>query len=214
MDTKEKIMAFELPDLPFAYDALDPVMSAETFEYHHDKHHAAYVANGNKLLDGSGLEGKSLEEIVIAADKAGNGGLFNNAAQHWNHSFFWNCLKPNGGGTSLPAALQAKIDSDLGGYEEFKAKFTEACVTQFGSGWGWLTMDNATGKLEITKTGNAGVPFTEGKTPLLTCDVWEHAYYIDYRNARPKFVETFVDQMINWDFVAANLEQGPLKIAA
>ena len=207
-------MAFELPDLPFAYDALDPVMSAETFEFHHDKHHAAYVTNGNKLLDGSGLEDKSLEEIVIEANKSGNGGLFNNAAQHWNHSFFWNCLKPNGGGTSLPGSLQSKIDSDLGGYDEFKAKFVEACLTQFGSGWGWLTMDNATGKLEITKTGNAGVPFTEGKTPLLTCDVWEHAYYIDYRNARPKYVEEFVDKMINWDFVEANLEQGPIKAAA
>lgn len=208
-------MAFELPDLPFAYDALEPYMSAETFEYHHDKHHAAYVTNGNKLLDGSGLEGKELEEIIIAAAKDnGKGGLFNNAAQHWNHSFFWNCLDPKGGGTSLPATIQARIDSDLGGYEKFKSEFIDACVTQFGSGWGWLTMDNATGKLEITKTGNAGVPFTDGKTPLLTCDVWEHAYYIDYRNARPKYVEAFVDNMINWEFVENLVEKGPMKIAA
>jgi Fe-Mn family superoxide dismutase len=203
-------MTFELPDLPFAYDALSPYMSSETFEFHHDKHHAAYVTNGNKLLEGSGIESKSLEEIIVSSE----GGLFNNAAQHWNHSFFWNCLSPNGGGTSLPQSIQSKIDEDLGGYESFKANFVEACVTQFGSGWGWLTLDNNTGKLEITKTGNAGVPFTEGKTPLLTCDVWEHAYYIDYRNARPKYVEAFVDSMINWEFVESLVEKGPMQIAA
>ena len=203
-------MSFTLPDLPFAYDALDPYMSAETFEFHHDKHHNAYVENGSKLLAGSGLEGKSLEEIVVASE----GGLFNNAAQHWNHSFFWNCLAPQGGGTKLPGKLQEKIDADLGGYEAFKTQFVEACVTQFGSGWGWLTLDNATGKLEITKTGNAGVPFTDGKTPLLTCDVWEHAYYIDYRNARPKYVEAFVDSMIHWEFVESRFEAGPEQIAA
>lgn len=198
-------MPFTLPDLPFAYDALDPYMSAETFEFHHDKHHNAYVTKGNELIQGQPHMGDTLEEVVISASKLENPGLFNNAAQHWNHSFFWNCLKPNGGGTSLPASLQEKIDSDLGGYDSFKAAFVEACVTQFGSGWGWLTVDNATGKLEITKTGNAGVPFTEGKTPLLTCDVWEHAYYIDYRNARPKYVEAFVDNMINWEFVESEL---------
>lgn len=207
-------MTFELPDLPFAYDALQPYMSAESFEFHHDKHHAAYITNGNKLLEGSGLEGKNLEEIIIAA--AGNPekiGLFNNAAQHWNHSFFWNCLKESGGGTSLPGALQEKIDSDLGGYEQFKANFIEACVTQFGSGWGWLVM-NGNGALEIMKTGNADLPLAHGKTALLTCDVWEHAYYIDYRNARPKYVEAFVDNMINWDFVAEQLEKAPVQIAA
>jgi len=207
-------MTFELPDLPFAYDSLQPYMSAESFEFHHDKHHAAYVTNGNKLLEGSGLEGKSLEEIITAT--AGNPekiGLFNNAAQHWNHSFFWNCLKENGGGTALPGTLQEKIDSDLGGYEQFKASFIEACVTQFGSGWGWLVM-NGNGALEIMKTGNADLPLTQGKTALLTCDVWEHAYYIDYRNARPKYVEAFVDNMINWDFVVEQLEKGPVQIAA
>jgi Fe-Mn family superoxide dismutase len=202
-------MSFTLPELPFAYDALEPYMSAETFEYHHDKHHNAYVENGNKLLDDS-MSSKTLEEIVASSD----GGLFNNAAQHWNHSFFWNCLKPNGGGTSLPVSVQAKIDSDLGGYDNFRAKFVEACVTQFGSGWGWLAMDNNTGRFEIVKTGNAGVPFTDNKTPLLTCDVWEHAYYIDYRNARPKYVEAFVDSMINWEFVESLVEKGPMKIAA
>ncbi len=158
--------------------------------------------------------GETLEAIIINAHKHDETGLFNNAAQHWNHSFFWNCLKPNGGGRDIPGTLQAKIDGDLGGYDEFKAKFIEGCVTQFGSGWGWLALDNATGKLEIIKTGNAGVPFTDGKTPLLTCDVWEHAYYIDYRNARPKYVEAFVDNMINWEFVESLLEKGPLSIAA
>ncbi len=208
-------MPFELPELPFAYDALDPYMSAETFEFHHDKHHQAYVSNGNNaILEIAKHMGETLEEIVMNAHKKGEAGLFNNSAQHWNHSFFWNCLKPNGGGRDLPGKLQAKIDSDLGGYDEFRAKFIGACVTQFGSGWGWLALDNATGKLEITKTGNAGVPFTDGKTPLLTCDVWEHAYYIDYRNARPKYVEAFVDNMINWEFAESLLEKGPLSIAA
>jgi len=207
-------MAFELPDLPFAYDALDPYMSAESFEFHHDKHHAAYVTNGGKLLEGSGLEGKSLDEIIVTSgNNPEQAGLFNNAAQHWNHSFFWNCLKAGGGGTSIPGTVQAKIDSDLGGHEQFKADFINACVTQFGSGWGWLTLDND-GKLEITKTANADTPLAHGKTALLTCDVWEHAYYIDYRNARPAYVEAFVDNMINWDFVAEQLEKGPAQIAA
>ena len=208
-------MTFELPPLPFAPDALMPYMSAETFEFHHGKHHKAYIDNGNKLLVGSGLEGKSLEAIVMACAKdPAKLGLFNNAAQHWNHSFFWTCLKKQGGGTELPASVQKQIDSDLGGYEKFKADFIQACVTQFGSGWGWLAMDNATGKLEILKTPNADTPFVHGKTALLTCDVWEHAYYIDYRNARPKYVEAFVDHMLNWDTVAGLLEKGPVKIAA
>jgi len=207
-------MTFELPDLPFAYDALEPYMSAESFEFHHDKHHAAYVTNGNKLLEGSDLSGKTMDEIIIAVSgDTAQAGLFNNIAQHWNHSFFWNCLKVNGGGTSLPGVIQAKIDSDLGGYEQFKADFINACMTQFGSGWGWLALDT-NGKLEIVKTANADTPLAHGKTALLTCDVWEHAYYIDYRNARPKYVESFVDNMINWDFVAEQLEKGPVQIAA
>ncbi|MCB1556637.1 MAG: superoxide dismutase [Alphaproteobacteria bacterium] len=199
-------MSLELPELPFAYDAFAPLMSAETFEYHHDKHHAAYVTNGNKLLEGTDLAHKPIEDIIRAtAGNPAQGGIFNNAAQVWNHSFFWHCMKPQGGGTHLPEALQAKIDSDLGGYERFRAAFVDACVTQFGSGWGWLVKDDETGKLEIMKTPNADTPMVHGKTALLTCDVWEHAYYIDYRNARPKYVETFVNEMINWDFVAGNL---------
>ena len=199
-------MPLELPDLPFAYDALEPYMSAETLEYHHDKHHAAYVTNGNKLLEGTDLAKKSIEEIIMTT--AGNptqAGIFNNAAQVWNHTFFWNCLYPDGEGTNIPSELAKKIDEDLGGYEQFKTDFINACVTQFGSGWGWLVKDNATGKLEIMKTANADTPMVHGKTALLTCDVWEHAYYIDYRNARPKFVETFVEHLINWEFVAHNL---------
>lgn len=206
-------MPFSLPALPFSPDAFGDLMSAETFEYHHGKHHAAYVANGSKFLEGTGLEDKTLEEVVAAAHADNNAGLFNNAAQHWNHSFFWNCLSPNGGGSELPAALAAKIDSDLGGFEQFRTDFINACVTQFGSGWGWLVMDDATGKLEIMKTANADTPIVHGKTPLLTCDVWEHAYYIDYRNARPKFVESFLDNMANWEFAASQME-APAKMAA
>ncbi len=200
-------MPLELPELPFAYDALEPHMSAETFEFHHDKHHAAYVTNGNKLLEGTDLATKPVEEIIKAT--AGNdaqAGIFNNAAQVWNHSFFWNCLSPNGGGRDLPAALAAKIDSDLGGYDAFREAFINACVTQFGSGWGWLVQDDASGKLEIMKTANADTPLVHGKTALLTCDVWEHAYYVDYRNARPVYVEKFLDHMVNWDFAASNLK--------
>lgn len=199
--------AFDLPELPFAYDALEPHMSKETFEYHHGKHHATYIAKGNEIIAGMDHMGDTLEDVVKNAAAKGETGLFNNAAQHWNHSFFWNCLSPKGGASNIPAAVMAKIDSDLGGYDKFKADFINTCVTQFGSGWGWLVIDDATSKLELYKTGNAGVPFTDGKTPLLTCDVWEHAYYIDYRNARPKFVESFLDNMANWDFVAANLEK-------
>lgn len=192
-------MAFELPDLPYAYDALQPYMSAETLEYHHDKHHLAYVTNGNKLLEGSGLEGKSLEEIV--KDSFGtNAGLFNNAAQHFNHIYFWKWMKPGGGGTSLPGSLAAKIDSDLGGFDTFREAFIQAGLTQFGSGWCWLAMKD--GKLEIMKTPNGENPLVHGATPLLGCDVWEHSYYIDYRNARPKYMEAWVDNLVNWDYVA------------
>lgn len=204
-----------LPDLPFAYDALAPIMSRETLEYHHDKHHAAYVTKTNELLPGSGLESKkSLESIVLNAWKEKKVPLFNNSAQVWNHTFFWNGMKPSGGGKKLPADLSKKIEKDLDGYDTFRAKFVEACVSQFGSGWGWLAMDNATGKLEIMKTFNAETPFIHGKTALLTCDVWEHAYYIDYRNMRQKFVEAFVDSVINWEVVSERLTAGPLKIAA
>ncbi|WP_321341861.1 superoxide dismutase [Breoghania sp.] len=192
-------MAFELPELPYAYDALAPYMSAETLEYHHDKHHQAYVTNGNNLLKDSGLEGKTLEEVVKESFGK-NAGLFNNAAQHYNHVHFWKWMKPNGGGKSIPGALASKIDADLGGYDKFKADFCAAGATQFGSGWAWLVL-NGEGKLEITKTPNGENPLVHGATPLLGVDVWEHSYYIDYRNARPKYLEAFVDSLINWEYV-------------
>ena len=191
-------MSFELPKLPYAYDALGPYMSAETLEYHHDKHHQAYVDNGNKLLAGSGLEGKSLEEICKASFGT-NAGLFNNAAQHYNHTHFWNWMKHDGGGKSLPGKLQAAIDSDLGGYDKFRADFIQAGLTQFGSGWAWIAVKD--GKLAITKTANGENPLVHGGVPILGCDVWEHSYYIDYRNARPKYMEAFVDNLINWEYV-------------
>ncbi len=191
-------MAFELPDLPYAYDSLAPYMSAETLEFHHDKHHQAYVTNGNNLLEGSGLEGKSLEDVVRESHGK-NAGLFNNAAQHYNHVHFWNWMTKDGGGTKLPGALQKAIDTDLGGYDKFRADFIAAGLTQFGSGWCWIAVNN--GKLEIMKTPNGENPLVSGASPILGCDVWEHSYYIDYRNARPKYLEAFVDNMINWDYV-------------
>lgn len=191
-------MSFELPDLPYSYDALAPFMSAETLEFHHDKHHQAYVTNGNNLLKDSGLEGKSLEEIVVASHGS-NPGLFNNAGQHYNHIHFWKWMRNGGGGTSLPGKLKASIDSDLGGYDKFKADFMNAGATQFGSGWCWLAVKD--GKLEIMKTPNGENPLIHGAAPVLGCDVWEHSYYIDYRNARPKYLEAFVDSLINWEYV-------------
>ena len=197
-------MSFKLPELPFAYDALGSYMSAETLEYHHDKHHAAYVDNFNKLLDGSGFEGKSLEDIVTES-YGKNAGVFNNGAQHYNHSHYWNSIAPNGGGTSLPGKVQAAIDSDLGGYDKFRADFITAGMTQFGSGWAWLAVKD--GKLEIMKTPNGENPLIHGAAPILSCDVWEHTYYIDYRNARPKYMEAFVDNLINWENVEKLLEE-------
>ena len=192
-------MSFSLPDLPYAYDALGPYMSAETLEFHHDKHHQAYVTNGNKLLEGSGLEGKSLEEIVKESFGK-NQPLFNNAGQHFNHIHFWKWMKPNGGGKSLPGKLQAAVDSDLGGYDKFREDFLAAGAGQFGSGWAWLTLKD--GKLAVTKTANGENPLVHGGTPLLGVDVWEHSYYIDYRNARPKYLEAWFDNLVNWDYVA------------
>lgn len=197
-------MAFELPALPYDYEALHPFMSRETLEYHHDKHHQAYVTNGNKLLQGSGLEGKSLEEIVKASFGK-NQGLFNNAAQHYNHSHFWKWMKKNGGGKKLPGKLLKAIDSDLGGYDKFREDFLAAGASQFGSGWAWLAVKN--GKLEISKTPNGENPLVHGATPILGVDVWEHSYYIDYRNARPKYLEAFVDHLINWDYVLELFEK-------
>lgn len=191
-------MAFELPELPYDYEALAPYMSRETLEYHHDKHHQAYVTNGNKLLQDSGLEGKSLEEIVKASFGK-NQGLFNNAAQHYNHTHFWKWMKKNGGGNKIPEKLAKAIDSDLGGFDKFRADFLAAGAAQFGSGWAWLAVKN--GKLEISKTPNGENPLVHGATPILGVDVWEHSYYIDYRNARPKYLEAFIDHLVNWDYV-------------
>ncbi len=194
-------MTMTLPALPFATDALMPHMSPETFEYHHGKHHQAYVDNGNKLIAGSEFEGKSLEDIITSSFGK-NPGVFNNAAQVYNHTFFWNSMKPAGGG-ALPASLEGKINESFGSMDEFRTAFVQGGVTQFGSGWVWLVLKE--GKLEIMKTPNAENPLVHGATPLVTCDVWEHAYYIDYRNARPKFLETFVDNLVNWEFAEANL---------
>ena len=190
-------MAFELPALPYAQDALAPHISAETLEYHYGKHHNTYVVNLNKLVEGTEFADATLEQII----KQASGGVFNNAAQVWNHTFYWNCLSPNGGGEPT-GELAAAITAAFGSFGEFKAAFTAACLTNFGSGWTWL-VKNSAGELEIVKTSNAGSPMTDGQTALMTCDVWEHAYYIDYRNARPKYLEAFWN-LVNWDFVASN----------
>ena len=191
-------MAFTLPDLPYAKDALAPYLSQETLEYHHDKHHNAYVTNLNGLIDGTDSAGKSLEQIIMAAEA---GPLFNNAAQVWNHTFYWSCMKPGGGGA--PSGDLAKaIDAAFGSFDDFKKEFSAAAVGQFGSGWAWLVLEN--GALKIAKTGNADLPMKHGQKALLTIDVWEHAYYIDYRNLRPKYVETFLASLVDWDFVAKN----------
>jgi Fe-Mn family superoxide dismutase len=195
---------FTLPELPYAYDALGPYMSRETLEFHHDKHHQAYVTNGEKLLAGSGLEVLALEDIVKESFGK-NAGLFNNAGQHYNHVHFWNWMKPNGGGNKLPGALQAAIDSDLGGFDKFRADFINAGTTQFGSGWAWLSLKD--GKLEVTKTANGESPLVYGGKPLLGVDVWEHSYYIDYRNARPKYLEAWFDNLVNWEHVEKMFEE-------
>ncbi len=194
-------MAFTLPDLPYAKDALEPYLSAETLKYHYGKHHNAYVSNLNGLIKDTHPDYKSqedLEEIILSAD----GGLFNNAAQAWNHAFYWKCMKPQGGG--VPTGDLAKaIDGAFGSYEAFSKEFSQAAVTQFGSGWAWLVKEGDA--LKVVKTGNADLPLKHGQIALLTVDVWEHAYYIDYRNLRPKYVETFLSNLVNWDFAAANL---------
>lgn len=196
-------MAFELPDLPYAYDALAPYMSAETLEFHHDKHHLAYVNNGNNLLKGSEWDGQSLEEIVKGS-YGKNAGLFNNAGQHYNHIHFWKWMKPNGGGNKLPGKLAAAIESDIGGYDKLREAFVNAGVTQFGSGWCWLAVKD--GKLEVMKTPNGENPLVHGATPILGCDVWEHSYYIDYRNRRPDYLAAWVDHLINWEYVEEQFE--------
>ena len=193
---------FSLPPLPYADTALEPLISANTLSYHYGKHHKTYVDNLNKLVEGKDLASMTLEQIIqVSAGKADMAGVFNNAAQIWNHTFYWNSLKPNGGGKPT-GAIAAAIDTDLGGYDKFKADLSAAAVTQFGSGWAWLVAD--AGVLKIVKTGNAEVPLTKGQKPLLTIDVWEHAYYLDYQNLRAKYVETLIDKLLNWDFANAN----------
>ncbi|WP_273717658.1 MULTISPECIES: superoxide dismutase [Bartonella] len=191
-------MAFELAALPYDYDALSPYMSRETLEYHHDKHHLTYLTNTNNLIKDAGLENESLEEIVKKSFGK-NIGLFNNAAQYYNHNHFWNWMKKDGGGQKLPEKLAKAIESDLGGYDKFRADFIAAAGAQFGSGWAWVAVKDS--KLEIMKTPNGENPLVHDAQPILGVDVWEHSYYIDYRNARPKYLEAFVDHLINWDYV-------------
>ena len=196
-------MAHTLPALPYGLDALEPNISRSTLEFHHGKHHAAYVTNLNNLVAGTDLEAKSLEDTITAvAGDAGKAGVFNNAAQVWNHSFYWQCMKPGGGGQPS-GALADKINADFGSYEAFVEQFKTAGATQFGSGWAWLVLDGGT--LKVTKTANADLPLAHGQTALLTMDVWEHAYYLDYQNRRPDYMTTFLEKLVNWDFVAANL---------
>lgn len=192
-----------LPPLPYAENALDPVVSANTLSFHHGKHHKAYVDNLNKLIAGTPLEGQPLEKIILeVAGKADKQGVFNNAAQVWNHTFFWNSMKPNGGGAP-PAALAQRIERDFGSLDSLKKELLTAATTQFGSGWAWLAEDN--GKLVVLKTANAELPMTRGQKALLTIDVWEHAYYLDYQNRRPDFVTAVIDKLFNWQFAADNL---------
>jgi Fe-Mn family superoxide dismutase len=194
-------MAFTLPPLPYDKAALAPHISAETLEFHYGKHHQAYVTNLNKLLEGKPEASKSLEEIITSSE----GGVFNNAAQIWNHTFYWHSMKPQGGGAPT-GDIAAAITRDFGSFDKFKEEFTAAATTQFGSGWAWLVLEK--GKLAVTKTGNADLPMKHGQKALLTIDVWEHAYYIDFRNARPKYIETFLGHLANWDFANENLKKG------
>ena len=196
-------MAIELPSLPYEATALEPYISANTLSFHHGKHHQAYVTNTNNLIKGTDLENASLESLIMAsANNAEKAGLFNNAAQVWNHTFYWNCMKKDGGGAPT-GAIAAKIAEDFGSYEAFVDAFKVAGLTQFGSGWAWLVLE--AGKLKIMKTANADTPMAHGVKALLTVDVWEHAYYLDFQNKRPDYLDTFLKHLINWDFVNANL---------
>src|SRR6266702_2691363 len=203
-------MSFTLPELPYAYDALAPYMSRETLEYHHDKHHLAYVNAANKLVKGSPWEGKSLEDLVKGSFGK-NAALFNNAAQHYNHLHFWQWMKPNGGGDKIPGNLEKKIVADLGSVEKMKGDFVEAGVSQFGSGWCWLAVKG--GKIVVMKTPNGENPLVHGGKPILGCDVWEHSYYIDYRNRRPDYLKAFVDHLINWEYVAKMFDAAMHKMS-
>ena len=197
-------MSFELPSLPYANDALAPYMSSETLDFHHGKHHQTYVTNLNNLLKDHELQSSSLEDIVVKTSKdASMAGIFNNAGQHWNHILFWKCMKPKGGG-ALPGKLEKRINSDFGSVDKFKEQFIQAGVTQFGSGWAWLAIDK--GKLIVTKTANASNPLVNNMKPILGCDVWEHSYYVDYRNRRPDYLKSFIENLVNWEFVESQLD--------
>ena len=197
-------MAFELPKLDYANSALSPIMSEETLDLHHGKHHQTYITNLNNFIKDTDMADKSLEEIIVdsSKDKA-KAGIFNNASQHWNHNLFWKCMKPSGGG-KIPPKLEKRIVDDLGSVEQFKKDFIQAGTTQFGSGWCWLSVSN--GKLVVTKTANAANPLIENMKPILGCDVWEHSYYIDYKNRRPEYLNNFVEKLIDWEFVESLLE--------
>ena len=196
-------MAITLPALPFAKDALEPHIKASTLDFHYGKHHNAYVTNLNKLIESTPLADKSLEDIIKAvASDASKAGVFNNAAQVWNHTFYWNSMKKDGGGKPT-GALLSKITADFGTFEAFCEAFTQAATTQFGSGWAWLVLKD--GKLQVMKTGNADTPLVHGAKALITIDVWEHAYYLDFQNRRPDYIKTFLEKLANWDFAAANL---------
>ena len=199
-------MAFELPPLPYPKDGLEPHMSSRTLEFHHGKHHATYVATLNRLVENTPFANQPLEDVIRATAKdESKTSIFNNAAQVWNHTFFWNCMRPRGGGQPSGDVLKA-IEQGFGGLDKFKQQFKEAATGQFGSGWAWLVRDGSS--LKITKTPDAVDPPAQGQTALLTCDVWEHAYYLDFQNRRPDFVQTFLDHLVNWDFVAKNLAKG------
>jgi Fe-Mn family superoxide dismutase len=204
-EQKEATMAFELPPLPFPKNALEPHMSAKTLEFHHGKHHKTYVDTLNKLIHGTPLEKKPLEDIIRATAKdESKAQIFNNAAQVWNHTFFWHSMKPAGGGKPSGEIAEA-LERSFGGYDKFREEFAEACTSQFGSGWGWLVRERD--KLKVIKTPNAVNPLSLGQVAILTCDVWEHAYYLDFQNRRPDFVTTFLDHLVNWDHVAHALKR-------
>ena len=197
-------MTFELPKLDYAKNALAPIMSEETLDLHHGKHHQTYITNLNNFIKDTDMAGMSLEEIVHNSSKdKSKAGIFNNASQHWNHELFWKCMKPNGGG-SMPKKLEDRIKSDLGSVEEFKKQFIQAGITQFGSGWWWLSISN--GKLVVRKTPNAENPLIHNMKPILGCDVWEHSYYVDYRNRRPEYLDNFFEKLVNWEFVESQLD--------
>ena len=197
-------MIHELPKLDYSKNALSPIMSEETLDLHHGKHHQTYITNLNNFIKDTDMENMSLENIIISSSKDNSkAGIFNNASQHWNHNLFWKCMKPNGGG-SIPSKLEKRIIADFGSVDEFKKEFKNAGVTQFGSGWCWLSINN--GKLVVTKTANAENPLIKNMKPILGCDVWEHSYYIDYRNKRPEYLDKFVENLINWEFVESLLD--------